>query len=129
LYAFKERNFLGPIREISFFCRASENDHVGATVISPGETVQHLSLAIGATLTEDHFKAVFHSIWLRQARATLDIMIFISGFQDGAEGSFEEPDDISSFVLNGSAAMQTRFVGLSLQNVLSCRPPDLPPGN
>jgi hypothetical protein len=68
---------------------------------------EQVELHISGVLTEEHFKELFHPIWLRQAKSTLDLTVMLGGFQSGPEASFHEPGETVNFVFNAAGSIQT----------------------
>jgi hypothetical protein len=127
LFAFKSDRFLGRIRAISLHCSTGSKDYVGAHVLeAENGVVDELTLSISCLLTQDAFKEVFHPIWLRQAKSTLDAVFHIDGYQLGVEAAFGEPWDTNNFVFDGGSPPVARYQSLSLRTTLNAMPPPLP---
>jgi hypothetical protein len=126
-FAFKNSDFLGPIKKITLECHEGADDEIRANVWPAGEySIDELTLHILIVLSEPHFKETFHPIWLRQAKSTLNLHIDCMGFRFGPEAAFAEPDDKSHYVLSGSAPLEAHFLSIYLQTSLGVSPPPLP---
>lgn len=128
LFAFNGTRFLGRIKGVSLHCASGTKDYFNSIILTP-ETdsfAEQIELHISGVLAEEHFKELFHPIWLRQAKSSLDMIVYIDGFQFGPEASFYEPGDTVNFVFNAAGGTQTIIHSLALRTPLGQSPPPLP---
>jgi hypothetical protein len=121
LFAFKGDRFLGRIEGASLHCASGTKDYFNSIIVHPetDDFADQTELHISGVLTEEHFKELFHPIWLRQAKSILDVTVLLDGFQSGAEASFHEPGETVNFVFNAAGGIQTAIHSLALRTPLS----------
>jgi len=89
LFVFEGEEFLGEVSKISFECSASDEEYLSVGY-SDGSEYHPMepTFLISACLSDDHFKEIFHPIWIRQSKSVLDLAINVPGFQSSSERLF-----------------------------------------
>jgi hypothetical protein len=119
-FAFKQTEFLGRIKKFTLECHEDTADYIASTIWggAADDFAEDLTLHIAIRLSAEHFKEIFHPIWVRQSKSVLHLHIDCAGYRSGPEASFSDPGDIRNYVLDASQPVKTEFLSISLRTSL-----------